>query len=205
MIDEGDLAARGYPKGRRKRAEIVSAALHAFAVDGYRSASMTQLAAACGVSRAGLAHHFPTKESLLIAVLTERDRVNGELFFTGADGGADGLDYFRRLVRVIAHNVSVPGVIGLYPTLSTEAADPAHPAHDYFVDRFRWLRRDIRAALVDVTARGLVHDGLDLDDVASDIIALIDGLQVQWLMEPATTDMAARLESWLEQTLGLRL
>jgi AcrR family transcriptional regulator len=37
---------------------------------------MVQIAAACGISRAGLLYHFPTKESLLEAVLSERDRID---------------------------------------------------------------------------------------------------------------------------------
>ena len=190
-----------YPKGERKRTEIVHAAFEAFSVAGYRNASMVQIAAQCGVSRAGLAHHFPTKESLLAAVLEERDRINGELFFTGFDASADGLDYFARLVRVIEHNASTPGAVGLYALLSIEASDPTHPAHSYFTDRYTWLRRDIRLALDEVAGRGLIRSGVDIVDLESDLIALIDGLQIQWLLDPASVDMAARLHHRLREIL----
>ncbi|MEU7750114.1 TetR/AcrR family transcriptional regulator [Nonomuraea sp. NPDC049158] len=89
----GRSMSTGYPKGRRRRAEIVEAAFAKFASVGYRNASMVRIAADCGVSRMGLAHHFATKEALLAAVLEERDRVNGELFFAGFDAAADGLDF----------------------------------------------------------------------------------------------------------------
>ena len=64
MANSAAPHGRMYSKGARKRAEIVSAAFEAFSVSGYRNASMVQIAAHCGVSRAGLAHHFPTKETL---------------------------------------------------------------------------------------------------------------------------------------------
>jgi len=37
------------------------------------------------------------------------------------------LDHFARLVRVIEHNASTPGAVGLYSMLSIEASDPTHP------------------------------------------------------------------------------
>lgn len=193
--------ARRYPKGERKRAEIVHAAFEAFSVAGYRNASMVQIAAQCGVSRAGMAHHFPTKETLLTAVLEERDRINGELFFQGFDATVDGLDYFARLVRVIEHNATTPGAVGLYAMLSVEAADPSHPAHHYFAERYTWLRRDIRDALTEVADRGLVQPGVDIEGLESDLIALIDGLQVQWLLDPASVDIASRLHRRLGELL----
>ena len=201
MANSAAPHGRMYSKGARKRAEIVSAAFEAFSVSGYRNASMVQIAAHCGVSRAGLAHHFPTKETLLAAVLEERDRVNGELFFQDFDATADGLDYFARLMRVIEHNATTPGAVGLYATLSVEASDPDHPAHSYFIDRYTWLRRDIRHALAEVAARGLVRPGVDIDSLESDLIALIDGLQIQWLLDPASVDIPARLRHRLEEIL----
>ena len=199
----GSVTARGmYPKGARKRAEIVHAAFEAFSVAGYRNTSMVQIAAECGVSRAGMAHHFPTKETLLAAVLEERNRVDGELFFQGFDASKDGLDYFARLLRVIEHNATTPGAVGLYAMLSVEASDPEHPAHRYFIERYSWLRRDIRHALAEVAGRGLVRADVDLQGLESDIIALIDGRQIQWLLDPSSVDIAARLRHRLEEMLA---
>ncbi|GAA2831633.1 TetR/AcrR family transcriptional regulator [Nonomuraea rubra] len=179
---------RGYPKGRRRRAEIVEAAFAKFASIGYRNASMVQIAADCGVSQHGPGASLPTKEALLAAVLEERDRVNGELFFAGFDATADGLDYFSRLARLVEYNATVPELVRLYAVLSVEAADPAHPAHAYFVDRHAHIRRDIRDALEELHARGLVRPGTDIAGADSDLMALIDGLQVQWLLDrPAWT------------------
>ena len=63
----------GYAKGDARRELIVDVASEIFGTQGFRAATMLQIAAACGISRTGLLHHFPTKESLLGAVLARRD------------------------------------------------------------------------------------------------------------------------------------
>ncbi|WP_062517805.1 TetR/AcrR family transcriptional regulator [Demequina gelatinilytica] len=192
-------ARGGYAKGDRRRAEILNTAFFAFAAGGYRSASMVQIAAACGVSRAGLQHHFPTKEALLTAVLEERDRINGDLFFQGSDPRRDGIDYLRRLLDVVAHNVTQREIVALFAVLSAEASDPEHPAHAYFVARYRWLRTDIADALAEAERSGRTRPGALQPGLASDLIALIDGLQVQWLLEPSSVDIVERLRSRLQE------
>lgn len=163
---------------------------------------MLQIAAACGVSRGALNHHFPSKELLLAAVLEERDRVNGDLFFTGSNPAEDGIDYFERLVRVVAHNASQREIVSLFATLSAEAADAAHPAHEYFVSRYRWLRADISDALRDIDSRGLLRTGVALEGLEADIVALIDGLQIQWLLDPTGVDMPGRLRLRIDELLA---
>jgi MFS family permease len=96
-------------------------------------------------------------------------------------------------------------VVGLYATLSVEAHDPGHPAHDYFSARYAWLRRDVRQALEELAERGLTRSGLELSDLESDIIALIDGLQIQWLLDSERVDMAAHLRRRLNQLLTVSI
>ena len=52
-----------------QRDRILALATAAFAEIGYPSASMAQLAEACGTSKARLYHYFPSKESLLFESL----------------------------------------------------------------------------------------------------------------------------------------
>ncbi|GAA1062356.1 TetR/AcrR family transcriptional regulator [Agromyces bracchium] len=192
---------RSSPKGERRRAEIIAAAFTHFSAHGYRGASMVQIAAACGVSRAGLLHHFPTKESLLAAVLEERDRVNGDLFFRDTDPKRDGIDYLRHLLQVLVHNEGQRELVRLFATLSTEASEPDHPAYAYIANRFRWLAHDIDEAMREAQSRGLVRPAADLDGFGRDLIALIDGLQIQWLVDPTGIDIAGRTHRRLMEVL----
>jgi AcrR family transcriptional regulator len=53
----------------QSRDEILAQAVKAFAQFGYPSASMSELAKACGTSKAGLYHYYPSKETLLFDAL----------------------------------------------------------------------------------------------------------------------------------------
>ncbi|MFZ8488549.1 helix-turn-helix domain-containing protein, partial [Staphylococcus aureus] len=59
----------------------MDAAFVAFGTVGYWNTTMKQIADDCDVTRAGLLHHFPTKEALLEAVLGRRDELNRARFF----------------------------------------------------------------------------------------------------------------------------
>lgn len=189
--------ARNYPKGERRRAQIIQAAFQAFGTVGYRNASMLQLAADCGVSRAGLLHHFPTKESLLEAVLEQREVQDGERFFPRGAAARDGLEFLAGLVRLVAYNQANPGIVSLFAVLSAEASDPSHPAHAYFVARYERTRASMQRSIDDLAARKLLRDHVDPADVAVDLIALMDGLQIQWLLAPDRVDMPARFRARL--------
>jgi AcrR family transcriptional regulator len=63
----------------RQRDEILELATAAFAELGYPSASMAQLAQACGTSKARLYHYFPSKEAMLFESLDRYTRRLGRL------------------------------------------------------------------------------------------------------------------------------
>jgi AcrR family transcriptional regulator len=195
---------RNYPKGERRRAQIIQGAFRAFGAVGYRNTSMLRLAADCGVSRAGLLHHFPTKESLLEAVLEQRELRDGATFFPPV-GGRDGLEFFAGLIRLVAHNQANPGIVSLFAVLSAEATDPTHPAHGYFVARYERARVSMQLAIDDLAARKLLRDNVDPGDMAVDLIALMDGLQIQWLLAPDRVDMPARLRARLHDVIAVEL
>ncbi|MEU5314705.1 TetR/AcrR family transcriptional regulator [Streptomyces sp. NPDC021562] len=198
-------APRNYPKGERRRAQIIEAALAAFGQVGYRNASMVQLAAACGVSRAGLLHHFPTKESLLAAVLEERDRQDGEHFLESGALSQDGLAYFAGMLRLVAHNQANPLIVSLFAVLSSEATATDHPARPYFVERYARTRAEMQSAVDDLARRGLLRPHVDASRLAADLVAFIDGLQVQWLLSPDLIDMPDHLRTVLRSFIDAEL
>jgi AcrR family transcriptional regulator len=162
-----------YAKGVAKREEILTAALEVIARHGYRKTSTRELAAAVGLSEAGLLHYFGSKEKLFEAVLRARDEADTARLDEHED------DVVGKLVAIVRHNSDVPGLVQLYSTFSAEAGDPQHGAHDYFVDRYQRLRGSLAEAVRARQADGTISTAADPEKIATLLIALSDGLQVQ--------------------------
>jgi AcrR family transcriptional regulator len=194
-------ARHNYPKGIARRAAIIEVATDLFGRAGYRGATMLQIAAACGISRAGLLHHFPTKESLLAAVLSERDRIDRDRLVRDPIAAHDGLAALADLISLVQRNSTIPAIVNLFAVLSAEAGDPSHPAHAYFVDRYETARSELQQTLMGIRDRGLLAPGVDPGSLAIELIALMDGLQVQWLLAPERVDMASHVRRRIESAL----
>jgi AcrR family transcriptional regulator len=180
------MARRGaYAKGIAKREEILTTALDVIAREGYSGASIRQLADAVGLSQAGLLHYFDSKEELFAAVLSKRDEVDAVAFTREVEPA--GLPEFLALVR---HNAEVPGLVQLYVRMSAEATDPAHAGHAYFHARADQIRGLFEPAIRRQQELGRVPEDFDPARLARILVAVADGLQVQWLMDP-TVDMSA--------------
>jgi AcrR family transcriptional regulator len=193
---------RGYAKGRAKRREITDHAMALFGEVGYRGASLREIASRSGISHPGLLHHFPTKESLLFAVLEHRDEVDGEWL---ARGGATGVDRLRRLTDLAELNATRRGIVELFSVVAAEATSPDHPAHAYFVARYGRSLASTERAYAQASAEGVLRAGIAPDAAAQQLIALMDGLQVQWLLSDCTTDMAAVMRAHLRTQLTVPL
>jgi AcrR family transcriptional regulator len=191
--------ARGYAKGRARRDAIIQTASEQFAEKGFLPATILEIAAACGISRAGLLHYFPDKESLLEAVLEardEEDRSRFEPYVTAA--GALGV--LRGMLDLAERNRLVPGLIELFVRLSAEAATPRHPFHAYFVERYERIRAGTERALRGASGSGYLRAQVDPRDASVRLTALMDGLQGQWLLDPGI-DMAAHIGAMIREWL----
>ena len=189
------MARRGsYAKGVAKREEILERALEVIAREGYRGASVKELAEAVGLSQAGLLHYFDSKEELFTEILRKRDEVDEIHYGPIPPADAAAFDMRRGLLDVIRHNSDVPGLVQLFSRLSVDAADPQHPAHKYFIERNDNLRRVFAAALADRQAAGQITERVDPQTLSRIFQAVADGLQIQWMLDPEV-DMAATVDA----------
>jgi AcrR family transcriptional regulator len=194
MRDSGAGRRGSYAKGVAKREEILTRALDVIAREGYGGASIKELADAVGLSQAGLLHYFGSKEELFTAILRKRDEVDAAQFGLRDSSGADMPEVRTRFLEVIRHNADVPGLVELFARLSVDAADPAHPAHQFFVTRGESLREFFATAISAQQESGAITDRVDADTLARIFQAVADGLQVQWMLEPEV-DMAATVDA----------
>lgn len=181
-----------YAKGVAKREEILERALEVIAREGYRGASVKELADAVGLSQAGLLHYFDSKEELFTEILRKRDEV--DLAVYGDLERDPSPDVRTGYVGIIRHNADVPGVVQLFSRLAVDAADPEHPAHRYFLSRGENIRGGFVDALARMQADGELTDRIDATTLARILQAVSDGLQVQWMLDPSF-DMADTVDA----------
>jgi AcrR family transcriptional regulator len=191
-----------YGKSRARREEIVRAAVEVFSSVGFHKGSLREVADRAGLSQAGLLHHFPSKERLLQAVLTWRDEDAGQRLGSPAP---EGLDLLRGMVDTVAHNASTPELVELHVVLSAEGTSTDHPMHEYFVTRYATVFDLILTALETADAQGQLRPDVDLRSAARTMIALMDGLQVQWLLHREDVDMASDLRRYVQSLLTVEL
>ena len=182
-----------YANGERRRAEIIDAAMKVFAEQGFNSLSLRQIAEAVGVSHTLLRHHFGTKDALLQAVLTRREET--EARWRDALFAEHGL--LDALPRIMEHNATIPGLIQLDSLMRAEAVNPDHPAHEYVIGLARRFRAQLRADLAAEQAAGRIREDLDLELTATQLVALIEGVQSEWLLD-RSVDMPTVVRSFAE-------
>lgn len=182
------MAGRGsYAKGVAKRDEILTTALEVIATNGYHKTTVKELAAAVGLSQAGLLHYFETKEELFVEIIRRRDAQLEEQSSEGHGRGAEHL--IDGLVDVGRRNAAVPGLVQLYSQFSTAATEEGHPARPYFQERYAEYRELIAALIREEQRAGHIPASLDPERTATILAAVTDGLQTQWMLDDSI-DMA---------------
>ena len=170
------------PKSRRTRARIVQAAVRLFVDVGCVQAANPVIAEAAGLTRGAMLYHFPTRESLLQAVVEHLQAERARLFeqaVAAAPHGADRTDHaIESYWRLLRH----PAFIAFAELEAAARTDPAvsaliAPAQDAF-DR----------AQVGVGMFGLVQGGSNPRLQASRDLArfMLEGLARAHLADDAS-------------------
>lgn len=189
-----DHPVRGLGRATRnedRKAEIIQAALEVISERGYRGASLAAVAERVGLTQQGLLHYFPTKEALLIAVLEIRDQ------WDMASAALTGSTVWpmEMLINLVEYNSTRPGIVQVFTVLAGDSVTEDHPAQEYFKDRYRWVRENavesLRAEYGDVLPGGLTPE-----QAAPLLVAVMDGLQVQWLHDPESVDMTRSMRDF---------
>lgn len=192
-----EITRRGaYDKGVRRRREILDRAIEVFAERGAEGTSLRAIGEAIGVSHAALKHYFATREELLIEVYRSAEQRSIVEDPVPPDVSVVGL-----MTHAARRNHGVPGLVQLYSTLVAGALEEGHErSREFFGARFTQLRQFLTERIEQEQRAGRIRSELAPEAVAALIIAASDGLQTQWLLDPAV-DIEKSLEL-LEGLLG---
>lgn len=192
------------PKGdasvtEARKLKILQAAFEVFSSKGFRGGSLAHVAELVGITEAGILHHFKSKSELLIAVLEYRDQITQEVAHITED--MTGLEFVNGWFDLIDFNISHPGIVELYCIVSAEATAEDHPAHEFFKRRYEYVIEISSRAILELEKSGHLRGDLKPGDVARSLIALSDGLQVQWLLD-RKWDMLEEHKNFFRATLS---
>jgi AcrR family transcriptional regulator len=172
-----------YAKTAERRRTILATALEVFGESGFRGASIREIANRVGMTDTGVLHHFGGKGNLLLEVVKQKE---------DEDAGALDDPYLRDLVA--KNGTRRSGTVRLFTTLSAEATDPEHPAHEHFVNRYETVREPSPPNVSrEDSAEGRIPSTIDPAMAARLMLAVMDGLQIQWLLDPSL-EMDDRLQ-----------
>jgi len=190
------MKSRTTARGRARRDQLLDVALEAFAAKGYRGTSVGAIAERVGMSEPGLLHHFPTKVALLQATLEHhqtRSRVQAY-----APVGERTPSFPERLERLAAGHEEDSGFARLLLVIAAESIEADHPSHDWFVARYDTVRRAFERELAADQGSGMLASDVDVSALARLLVAVLDGLEFQFLLGCGALDIVTPLRHLLE-------
>jgi len=185
--------------GRASRKAILVAAADVFAENGYRGTSLTEIANRVGMTQPGLLHHFNTKDQLLLAVVEEHETSSEHTASMMHDLAPDSFHLVDSIEKLAASNMGARQAQLLLTTLSAEAIPRNHPLHEHFVQRYKTFRRGLGAIIARAQEHGSVRDDVNPQEIAREIIATLDGLHLQWLLDPKEINLKRSLRAYAER------
>ena len=217
-----------------KRARILNEAVVLFGEHGYAGTSLADIANAADISKAGLLHHFSSKDELFCKVLERRDReealsiladspaVEGDAAEALVDtvGNLDTLDVagvsdldgnpwalLERYIELLERNVAHRDLTAIYTATAVSVLDAEHPAHRWMANHLNSAVERFESSFEAGKTAGLVDPKMPSRLVARSLVALIDGLQLQWLCsttpgtaaaEALSTDLVAEIRLYAD-------
>jgi len=168
-------------KGEQTKVAILLAAEQVFAEAGYRGSSLAAVAERAGVTQSGLLHHFKNKEELLMGVLEQHELADDALLLKPLSRG--GVSVIEALGDLVADYSANRVGVRLFSVLVAESTAIEHPGHEYMRRRYDKLRQRLVGALAAGIEKGELRPDVPLEDLASALIALMDGIQLQWIYD----------------------
>ncbi|GAA0246808.1 TetR/AcrR family transcriptional regulator [Cryptosporangium japonicum] len=133
-------------KTSEARARLLATATRIFYAEGIHSVGVDRIISEAQVTRATLYRHFPGKEDLVVAYLTEADQAirarAGELLAQDLPAA----DTLRALARAIADDIRSPGFRGCaFLNAVAEYPDTDHPVHRVVLAHRQWFLDTVAA------------------------------------------------------------
>jgi TetR/AcrR family transcriptional regulator, transcriptional repressor for nem operon len=192
-------------KGAQTRHRIVTAAANLILQQGVAGTTLEDVRSEAGVSSSQIYHYFADKETLVRAVVDYRaETVVGETHepMLAAIEGIEGLRAWRDMIVSLQQDAGCQGGCPL-GSLGSELAELDHEArHDVAAGFSRW-EEAIRACLQGMRDRGQLVPAADTDQLATAMLAALEGGLLLAQIERNVRPLAAALDVMISLTESL--
>lgn len=122
------------------RSRLLSTATGLFYAEGIRAVGVDRVIAEAQVTRATLYRHFPSKDDLIVAYLTQADEAIRAHVNTARAQDASPADIIRAVSRSIADDIQSDGFRGCaFLNAAAEYPDPAFAVHQAVLKHRQWF------------------------------------------------------------------
>lgn len=203
MVQRTSKRQPGRPKddGTDRRKIILEAAMEEFGYRGYEGCSLAHIAEKADITKAALLHHFQSKERLFAEVLKLRDiksltsiahvmrysDINAEELFATGDLPMESFsnnpwDVVELLEAVVKLNETEIEQVRLFIMVAGHAASGYGPANEYFKGHVQFAVKMIAEGLEAAKDMGAVVRDAPSYQIARTVVAIMDGIQLQWVI-----------------------
>ncbi|MDT0186189.1 TetR/AcrR family transcriptional regulator [Microbacterium sp. ARD31] len=155
-----------------RRLAIIDAALTRFAADGYERTTTAAICREAGIGSGTFFHYFPTKQSLLLAILELGTSETAD-WFAAQDLAASPRSVVDAYVRHAVAELADPRVAGFVRAVGAVMAEPevaAALAHDA-----RTLQEGLEPWVARAQQDGAVRTDLTARDLTAWLLLVVDG------------------------------
>ncbi len=161
-----------------KHARVLEEAVKLFGTAGYVATSLADIAAAADISKAGLLHHFRSKEELFVEVLRAREEAENKA--APLPKGDNPWVLLTAWIERLSNTLSRRELAAVNVAMSGEVLQMGPAAREWKAQRLDAKVADLADRLERGKRAGFLHQDAPSLELARTIVALTDGLLVQW-------------------------
>ncbi len=188
---------------QERKGHILRAALTCFARKGYHPTTMDDIVEEAGLSKGGVYWHFGSKKELFLALFESVLSDLGSPLAAALEVRASAAEKLRMTLDAFAQMVLAADFQEFMPLLIDVWAQNRQDAevNELAVQMYERFRRPLAQLIEQGIAAG-EFKAVNAAAVAGILIALYDGLMVQWMMSAALVDWPAISETLTETLIA---
>lgn len=184
-------------RGAHRREQILDVAFELFAKHGIRNTTTAALAEGCGITEAGLFHHFASKDDILLAVLARADASVARIgdAIAESDTIVEALHRLHESAQPLSQN---PSLARLRAMVTAEGVTDLGATRAYVTRRTAAIRDRFAAAFSVAIETGEIRPDLDPIALATEVVAFMEGIQIEWVLDPDHVDIVAAYRTYAD-------